>query len=478
MTTTTKTTKAKLPRGTMGAKVIWLDPTEVSLGWRAREHSGDINQLVGSIGKEDQIQPIAVRKTSNGKPGYELIAGMRRLQACERLGRKVAAVLVRGGDEEKSFRQQLAENLQRKGFDELELGEGLAHWKTLYEARHPETKHGAVGGGRGGKGVKTKTGVSGSATPVDRFTVEAARLLGVSEAKVRELLKVAEIPKREKKHCAAAPTTTERNRRVRSAVTRVRRNDRLERLQQAADAARKEREEKEEQAGIAKSRIVCHVMDCRQWAKSAHRGQFDLILADPQYDLDWSTIGHVDRASVGETVLWDKLDLGWVRDIAPLAAKDATIFAFCSAEMIGFYKLAFAAIGWEYKTAYFWLKTNPGTVYRGGEHLSAVEAAVIATRGKPHFEPFENAGSEEARNYTTGPICGGSERLDHPTQKPEWLIKEIMLRHSFEDARILDPFAGVGTTPAVAMKTGRRCVAIELEPKYAEQMKIRLEAIK
>jgi DNA modification methylase len=56
------------------------------------------------------------------------------------------------------------------------------------------------------------------------------------------------------------------------------------------------------------------------------------------------------------------------------------------------------------------------------------------------------------------------EKLGHPNQKPlalmRWLIAKL------PGALILDPFGGSGTTPVAAIAEGRRCVAIDQDPRY------------
>ena len=58
---------------------------------------------------------------------------------------------------------------------------------------------------------------------------------------------------------------------------------------------------------------------------------------------------------------------------------------------------------------------------------------------------------------------------------PEKLIEPCVLAGSKEGGIILDPFLGSGTTAAVAKKHNRGFIGIELNPKYAEMAKRRLE---
>lgn len=59
-------------------------------------------------------------------------------------------------------------------------------------------------------------------------------------------------------------------------------------------------------------------------------------------------------------------------------------------------------------------------------------------------------------------------------QKPEKLIKRLVLASSSEDDLVLDPFAGVGTCPVVCKKTGRDFLAFELQSEFVEIAQQRL----
>jgi site-specific DNA-methyltransferase (adenine-specific)/modification methylase len=57
---------------------------------------------------------------------------------------------------------------------------------------------------------------------------------------------------------------------------------------------------------------------------------------------------------------------------------------------------------------------------------------------------------------------------NHPTEKPVFLLTELLKRLSVKAATILDPFMGSGTTGVAAVKLGRKFIGIEIEPKYFE----------
>ena len=74
-----------------------------------------------------------------------------------------------------------------------------------------------------------------------------------------------------------------------------------------------------------------------------------------------------------------------------------------------------------------------------------------------------------------GMIRKGDDVRQHPTQKPvgvmEWCIKHL----PDTSETILDPFMGSGTTGVACVKTGRKFIGIELEPKYFDVACKRIE---
>ncbi|MFN0168678.1 MAG: DNA modification methylase [Bryobacteraceae bacterium] len=75
-------------------------------------------------------------------------------------------------------------------------------------------------------------------------------------------------------------------------------------------------------------------------------------------------------------------------------------------------------------------------------------------------------------------IMGGSkeEKFDHPTQKPVDLMRRPILNHLMPGEIVYEPFSGSGTTLLAAEQTGRVCLAIELDPGYADCAALRWQA--
>jgi len=70
----------------------------------------------------------------------------------------------------------------------------------------------------------------------------------------------------------------------------------------------------------------------------------------------------------------------------------------------------------------------------------------------------------------------GRERTGYPTQKPEGLLRRMVLASSRPGDRVADFFAGSGTLGAVAAATGRRYLLVDESPDAVAVMERRLGA--
>jgi len=71
----------------------------------------------------------------------------------------------------------------------------------------------------------------------------------------------------------------------------------------------------------------------------------------------------------------------------------------------------------------------------------------------------------------------GKEKTGYPTQKPEGILRRIITASSKPESKVLDFFAGSGTTGAVAHKLGRSFTLIDANPESIATIKTRLTAL-
>lgn len=113
----------------------------------------------------------------------------------------------------------------------------------------------------------------------------------------------------------------------------------------------------------------------------------------------------------------------------------------------------------------------------GGIYCSA--GAGRHSWGFKTFLPILFYGKDPTLNKGARPITLESNAVapknGHPCPKPLAWMLWLIQRVSQPDDLILDPFAGSGTTPIACMKTGRRCIVIERDPRYIPIIRRRLK---
>lgn len=74
--------------------------------------------------------------------------------------------------------------------------------------------------------------------------------------------------------------------------------------------------------------------------------------------------------------------------------------------------------------------------------------------------------------------CNGMhEKTSHPTQKPEELLRKIILVSSSKDDLVIDPFLGSGTTAVVAEQLGRKWKGCDISSEYCDWAIKRIELV-
>ena len=116
-----------------------------------------------------------------------------------------------------------------------------------------------------------------------------------------------------------------------------------------------------------------------------------------------------------------------------------------------------------------WHKTNPSPSNGQHMYLSASEFIIFAKRRNTIF----NGHCEH--NVFNFP-CGRSKL--HPTEKPQQLLEYLIKISSNEGDEIFDCCFGSGSTALASKNLGRKFLGVELQEKYCEVAKQRLQNIK
>ena len=108
-------------------EIIYVQPGQIKPNpFQPREEFNQehIEELAQSIKEKGVIQPLLVRRRGDN---YELIAGERRLRACNLLGLKEIPLIVKEVDDRDSLEYALIENIQRESLNPIEEAHAYQH---------------------------------------------------------------------------------------------------------------------------------------------------------------------------------------------------------------------------------------------------------------------------------------------------------------------------------------------------------------
>lgn len=236
------------------------------------------------------------------------------------------------------------------------------------------------------------------------------------------------------------------------------------------------------------SEIKLYNEDCIAAMEKISPNSINLIVTDPPYNLghfmkNRDTNLSKMRDNFFGAAGWDDMGLDeWKKSMddffesaAKVMKKGGTLIMFMAiikvetiiglAEKHGFY----------YKTTGIWHKTNPMPRNMNLHFVNSTEAWIYFTY-KTRTGTFNNNGVL-IHDFIETSVTPNSERKygKHPTQKPESLLLHFVTILSNKGDWVLDPFMGSGTTGVIAKRTCRNFIGIELEKKYFDMAKSRID---
>jgi len=249
------------------------------------------------------------------------------------------------------------------------------------------------------------------------------------------------------------------------------------------------------------NKVFCE--DSLKKLKEIPDNSVDLIFADPPYNLQlknelWrpnqTKVDAVDDEwdKYESFEAYDKFCEKWLKECQRILKETGTIWVIGTYHNIFRIGKIMQDLGFWILNDITWVKTNPMPNFRGVRFTNATETLIWAKKNEQAkgytfnyqlMKKFNNG--KQMRSDWYIPICNGKERIKdkegkkvHSTQKPEKLLKYVILSSSKEGDIVLDPFAGTGTTGAVAKKYGRKWILIEMDKNYCKVIEDRLNSIK
>ena len=259
--------------------------------------------------------------------------------------------------------------------------------------------------------------------------------------------------------------------------------------------------------------------DCIEVLKKLPENSVDMIFADPPYMLSNGgfTVQAGKRVSVHKGD-WDKsgglkkdfeFHLEWIKACHRVLKPEGTIWI--SGTYHSIYQCGFGLqmVGFHILNDIAWFKPNASPNLSCRCFTASHETIIWARKDKKakhvfNYKTMVNWKNNYAKQMNCQ-YCGTPNRFEtlheqgkqmrsvwaigtpqkeekihgkHPTQKPEELLRHIVLASSNKDAVVLDPFAGSSTTGIVAYGNGRKFIGIDMEKKYLDLSVKRFEDLR
>jgi len=212
------------------------------------------------------------------------------------------------------------------------------------------------------------------------------------------------------------------------------------------------------------SNIDLRLGDCLEVMKTLSNGSIDCIITDPPYTsptvhaFGRKVVNRLSDLAIQE-FYFAEIKKEWERILKP----NAPVLVFCddiySAVLMGlFYE-------WKQKNLVIWDK---GRIGMGNPFRKQHELIFYANRDSLKLNKKE-------LTHIPTIIKSPLKKEFHGAEKPIELIEKLLNGLTLENAKVLDPFMGSGTTAVCCQNTKRDFIGIELDNGYYEVAKKRVQ---
>ncbi|MBU4141437.1 transcriptional repressor LexA, partial [Patescibacteria group bacterium] len=235
------------------------------------------------------------------------------------------------------------------------------------------------------------------------------------------------------------------------------------------------------------------VGDCLEVMKKIKDNTFDMIFADPPYNMQLQNELYRPNNTKVDAVddewdqfksfeHYDEFTKAWIKEAKRILKKNGTIWVIGSYHNIFRVGNIMQDLGYWILNDVHWIKANPMPNFKGVRLTNATETLVWAVKDKKvknytfnYNEMKKHNFGKQMRNDWYFAICNGAERLKdekgvkvHSTQKPLPLLERIVLASTKKGDLVFDPFGGTCTTGVAAYKHGRNFTMVEKDENYVD----------
>lgn len=216
--------------------------------------------------------------------------------------------------------------------------------------------------------------------------------------------------------------------------------------------------------------IVCENLyqgDCLTEINKIQDNSVACLIIDPPYGIDYQSnykLAKHDKIIQDTEEVFDLLDKSFTY-VSKKLLDDSHIYVFTSWKVYDKIK-PIVEKHFEIKNCLIWNKNNWSMGDLQGNYAEKYEMIIFATKGnRPIISDKRPVNVLDFARTTN---------LNHPTEKPIELLKELIKNSTVEGEIVLDYFAGSGSTLIASKELRRKWIGIELEENYVNVIKGRL----
>ena len=221
--------------------------------------------------------------------------------------------------------------------------------------------------------------------------------------------------------------------------------------------------------------IKLYCDDCLNIMKQIDNESIDLIVTDPPYLIKYKTNRrkNKDHDFCSEILNDDneQLIIDYIRECYRILKNNTAMYMFCNCDKVDFFKQELENAGFKIKNMIIWIKNNWTAGDLKAQFGKQYEIIFLVNKGRKYFN------GKRITDVWMFDRISGKKQL-HQNQKPVDLLKQCILKHSDENDIIFDGFMGSGSTGVACIETNRKFIGVELDKKYFEIAKERIEKLK
>jgi DNA modification methylase len=164
---------------------------------------------------------------------------------------------------------------------------------------------------------------------------------------------------------------------------------------------------------------------------------------------------------------YQKFTYSWLELVKPYLTSKNSFYLFNSDKMLFAMREGIVDAGFKFAQLLVWVKNQ--SVLGRMDYLIQHELIAYGWYGTHKFQKSKDKSVLLYPKPHKSPL--------HPTMKPVGLIRRLILNSSRVADWIYDPFVGSGTTLVACEQTKRKCLAIEIDPKYCMTVINRFEKV-